>query len=86
MTDIRIDFAVGALKVSIAHDRRAAVSGAGDINHVEVIFLDDPVQVRVNEILPGRRAPMPQQHVLHVGKGERLFQQWICVEINLADG
>ena len=40
------------LKVSVGHDSRAAVPGAGDVNHVEVVFFDDPVQMHVNEILP----------------------------------
>jgi hypothetical protein len=31
--DNGIDLAVSALEISVAHDRRAAVPGAGDINH-----------------------------------------------------
>ena len=80
-----IDLAVSAFEVGVAHDGRAAVPGAGDVDHVEVVFLDDPVQVRVNEVLPGRRAPVPQQHVLHVRERQRPLQQRIVVEINLAD-
>src|SRR6202011_1654265 len=52
LADVWIDLAVGALEISVGHDGRAAVPRAGDVNHVEVVFLDDPVQVRVNEILP----------------------------------
>ena len=59
--------------------------GAADINHVEVVFLDDPVQVRVNEVLPGGRAPVSQQHVLHVRELQRPLQQRIVVEIDLAN-
>ena len=51
----------------------------------EVIFLDDPVQMDVDEILPGRRAPVSQQHVLDVRERQRPLQQRIVVEINLAD-
>ena len=80
-----IDLAVGAFEVGVAHDRRAAVPGAGDVDHVEVVFLDDPVQVHVDEVLPGRRAPVPQQHVLHVRERQRPLQQRIVVEIDLAD-
>ena len=80
-----IDLAVGALEVGVAHDRRAAVPGAGDVDHVEVVLLDDPVQVRVDEVLPGRRAPVAEQHVLHVRERQRPLQQRIVVEIDLAD-
>ena len=59
--------------------------GAGDVDHVEVVLLDDPVQVRVNEVLPRRRSPMPEQHVLHIRERQRPLQQRIVVEINLAD-
>src|ERR1017187_11026185 len=63
LADVGIDFAVCPFKVSVAYHRRAAVAGAGDVNHVEVVFLNDPIQMHVNEVLPGSRAPMSQQHV-----------------------
>ena len=34
---------------------------------------------------PGRRAPVSQQHVLHIRERQRPLQQRIVVEINLAD-
>ena len=40
----------------------------------------------VNEVLPGRRAPVAEQHVLDVRERQRPLQQRIVVEINLADG
>jgi hypothetical protein len=65
--------------------RRAAVPRAGNINHVEVVFFDDPVQVHINEVLAGRRAPVSQQHVLHIRERQRLLQQRIVVKVNLPD-
>src|ERR1035437_3422519 len=85
LADIGIDLAVGAFEVGIGNHRRAAVAWAGDVNHVEVVFLDDPVQVHVDEVLPRRRAPMSQQHALHIGERQRPLQQRIVVQINLAD-
>src|SRR5206468_8217610 len=66
LADVWIDLAVSPFEVSVADHRRAAVSGTGDVNHVEVIFFDDPVQMHVDEILPRCGAPMSQQHVLHI--------------------
>ena len=83
--DVGIDLAVRALEIRVAHDGRAAVAGAGDVDHVEVVLLDDPVQVHVDEVLPGGRAPVSQQHVLHIRERQRPLQQRIVVEINLAD-
>ena len=85
LADVWIDLAVGALEISVGHDGRAAVSGAGHVNHVEVVFLDDPVQVHVDEVLPGGRAPVSQQHMLHIRERQRPLQQRIVVKINLAD-
>ena len=86
LADVGIDLAVGAFEIGVADDGRAAVPGAGDVDHVEVVLLDDPVQVRIDEVLPGRRAPVPQQHVLHIRERQRPLQQRVVVQINLADG
>ena len=83
--DVGIDFAVGALEVGMGHDGRPAVSGAGDEDHVEVVFFDHPVQVRIDEVLAGSRTPMPQLQMLHIPERERPSQQGIIPEINLAD-
>ena len=85
LADVGIDLAVGALEVRVAHDGRAAMPGARDVDHVEVVLLDDPVQVHVDEVLTGRRAPVPEQHVLHVRERQRALQQRIVVEIDLPD-
>ena len=59
LTDIRIDFAVDALQVGIGDHRRAAVAWSGDVDHVEIEVLDHAIQMRVDEVLAGRGAPMP---------------------------
>ena len=86
LADVRIDLAVGALKVGMAHERRAAVTGTSDIEHIQVILLDDPVQVNINEILARCRTPVPDHKRFHMRQFERLFQQRIVVEVELADG
>ena len=86
LADVGIDLTVRTLEVSVAHDGRAAVPGAGDVNHVEVVFFDDPVQVHVNEVLPGGCAPVSQQLVLHIRERQRPLQRRIVLKINLADG
>ena len=85
LADVRVDLAVGALQVGVADQRRAAVTRAGDVEHVQVEFLDDPVQVDVDEVLPRRRAPVPDHQRLHVRQLQRPFQQRVVVEVELAD-
>ena len=77
LTDVRIDLAVGSLQVCIADHRRTSVSRTGNVDHVEVMRFDDTVQVRVNEVLPRRGAPVPEQHALHIREHERASEQRI---------
>src|SRR5208283_5012596 len=58
LRDVGIDLAVRSLEIRVADDCRAAMPGSGDVNHVEVVFLDDAIQMHVDEVLPGRRAPV----------------------------
>src|SRR5580698_11630150 len=71
LTDVGINLAVSPLKVGIAHHGRSSVPGARYVDHVEVVFLNDPVQVRVNEVLSRSCAPMPKQHVFHICEFQR---------------
>ena len=86
LADVGIDLAVRAFEVNVAHDRRGAVAGTGDVDHVEVMLFDDPVQMRVDEVLSGRRAPVPQQQLFHVLQLQWLPKQRVFAEIDLADG
>src|SRR5271156_995728 len=58
LADVGINLAVGAFEVNITHDRRAAVTGTGDVEHVKVILFDDPVQMHIDEALARRGAPV----------------------------
>lgn len=57
LSDIRIDLTPRAFQVDVAHNRRSPVTGTGGVEHVQVILLDDPVQMHVDEVLAGRGAP-----------------------------
>ena len=55
------------------------------IDRVEVARLDDAVQVRVDEVQPGRRAPVAEQPRLDVLEPQRLAQQRVVEQVDLAD-
>ena len=59
------------------------MAGAGDVEHVEVVLLDDPVQMDIDEVLAGRGAPMSQQARFDVVQFQRLAQHRIPAQINL---
>ena len=81
--DERVDLAVGAFEIGIGDQRRAAMSGSGDVDHVEVEFFDQPVQVDIDEVQTRRRSPVAEKPRLDVLLGESLFQQRVVVEIDL---
>ena len=58
--DLVVNLGVGAFEVDVGKHRRSAVAGAGDVDHVEVVLLNDPVEVGVDEGLPRRRSPVAQ--------------------------
>ena len=49
----------------------------GNIDHVEILLLDDTVQMHVDEVQPRRRPPVTEQPRLNVGALKRLLEQGI---------
>ena len=74
LADIRINLAVAALKIRIADKRRATMTWASDVKHIQIVLLDGPVQMHVDEVLARRRAPMPNDQRLHMGKRKGFSQ------------
>jgi hypothetical protein len=61
------------------------MSGTGDVDHVEVVLLDHPVQVDVDEVQTRRGSPVAEEPRLDVLLGQRLLEQRVVVKIDLAD-
>ena len=66
--------------------RRAAMAGAGDVDNVRVVLLDQAVQMHIYEVLAGRGAPVAQEPGFDVIDRERLSEQRIVSQVNLAHG
>ena len=81
--DVGIDFAVAALEIGVGDQGWAAVAGTGDVDHVQIMQSDRPVQMDVDKILPGRRSPVPDHKRLDMRQRERLAQHRVFVEVNL---
>jgi len=82
---VGIDLAVGALQIGVGDQRRAAMARAGDVDHVEVVLLDQPVEMNVDEVEAGRRAPVAKQARLDMLLGQRRLQKRIVEQIDLPD-
>ena len=83
LCDTRVDVAPAAFEVGVGDQGRSAVPRTGDVEHVKIELLDDPVQVYIDEVLARRRTPMPDHKGFDVGKLEWLAQQRIVVEVDL---
>ena len=53
LADIRVDLAVSSFQVSMGNQGRTAVTRTDDVNHAQVIALDDPIQVHVEHVQAG---------------------------------
>ena len=83
---LRVDLGVGPLEVDVGHDRGPAVARPGQVDHVRGALGHETVQVRVDEGEARRGAPVAEEPRLDVRGRERLPQQRIVLQIDLADG
>ena len=86
LADVGIDLAVRAVQIVLGHHGVSAVSGAGEIDHIQVIFDDGPVEMGIDEVLAWAGAPVPHDGALQVLFLQRLPQQGIVQQIELAGG
>ncbi len=84
LADVRVELAVGALEVRVGHDARPAVTRPGHVDHVEVVVADQPVGVRVDQVESWRGPPVAQQPRLDVLGPQRLPEQRVVHQVDLA--
>src|SRR4029077_12194135 len=83
LRDVRVNLGIGALQIRMCHERRTAVTRADDIDHVEVMTLDDPIEVNIEKIESGSRAPMANQPRLNMLAFEGFFKERVIKKIDL---
>ena len=81
---VRIDLGVASLEIRIGQRRGSAVSGAGDVDRVQIVFPDETIEVDPHETLTGVGAPMADETLLDVFDGERFAQQRVVTQIQHA--
>ena len=82
--DIGIDLGIAAVQPVLRHHGVAAVTGAGEVDHVQIIPLDNTVQMRIDEVLARAGAPVAHDGLLQVRGGQRPLQQGVIQQIELA--
>src|SRR5277367_1246569 len=66
LLNVRIELSVSALEIGSGYDAWTAMAGSGDIDHIQVVLLDDPIEMSVDEIEPGSCTPMTQKPGFHM--------------------
>lgn len=65
---------------------RATVTRTCDIDHIQVMCLDQSVQVDIEKIQSRRGSPVAEQARLNMGKSELALQERIVAEVDLPHG
>ena len=84
--DVGVDFTVGPIQIVLGDDGVAAVAGAADVDHVQIVPDDGSVQVGVNKVLAGAGAPVAHNVLLQMLWLQGGAQQRIVQQIELAGG
>jgi hypothetical protein len=61
------------------------VAGPDNIDNVEIIACDDPIEMDTEHVEPRRGAPMPEQAWFDMLAAKRFFEERIVHQVNLAD-
>ena len=83
LRNVWVQLAVGALQIGIGDQARTAMPRTSDIDHVQVMLVDDTVQMDVDEVQPRSGAPVTEQARLHMLKRQVNPEQWVVVQIDL---
>jgi len=81
----RVDLRVRPFEVDVREHRRPAMAWPCEEDDVRAVPANDAVQVRVDEVQPGRRPPVAEQTRLDVVAREWLVQERVVAEVDLAD-
>src|SRR5262249_5749012 len=86
LRNVGVELAVGALQVRVGYQPGSSMTRTGYVDDAQIVLLDQPIDVNVDEIQPRCGAPMTQQARLDVRDLERLVEQWIGEEVDLSHG
>ena len=83
-TLVGVNLGIRSLKIGLGQDSRRAMAGPGDVNCIQVVLVDQPVEVNIRKGLAGVRAPVAQQSGLGVLQLQRFSEQWVVLEVQHA--
>src|ERR1035438_3554649 len=60
VSDLRVNFGVGAFQIRTGIQRRASVPRTGDVDDVRIMLFDQSIQMNVDEVLSRRGSPVTE--------------------------
>ena len=81
---VGVDLGVDAFEIAVGEDGGSSVAGAGEVDQVEVVLLDEPVEMHPGEGLAGVGAPVAEQAVLDVLGLEGLAEEGVLLQVEHA--
>ena len=79
---LRVDLGVRPFQIAVRDHGRRTVSRTRQVDHVQIVFADDAVQMDPRKSLAWIGAPMSEQPILDVFGAKRLLEQRIVAQIN----
>ena len=74
LRDLWIELRVGTFQISVGDNAWTAMSGAGDVDRIEIARFDHAIHMRVNKVQARRGAKMSEKARLDILQRERLAQ------------
>ena len=62
------------------------MTGAGEVDHIQVELLDDPIQMGIDKVLTGNGTPVSDNVLFQMLRFERFLEEWVVQQIELAGG
>ena len=77
LADVGIDLTVRAVQVVLSDNSIAAMTGSGDIDHIEIILDNGSIEMGIDKVLPRTGAPVAHNGVLQVLGTQGLPEQGV---------
>jgi len=81
-TFVGIDLGVGSLQIYGTENPWSAMTWPGQVNHIEVVFFDEAVEVNIGKAEGGRRSPMPQETRFDLFRSQRIFEERVVFKVD----
>src|SRR6185312_10333059 len=73
--NVGINLGVSTLEIGVRDQAGPTMAWSRDVDHVQIVLLDDPIQLNIDEVQSGRGPPMSEKPWLDVILGKWALQE-----------